>query len=108
MNTVRKSGVVVLLAAALMLGAFLGASLNRPVLGEAAQVDKGGGPRYSVVHTEGTNLLVTDNMGNTLYFYTIEEEGRPGDELILRGTINLNDVGKAAIKPTLINPKKKP
>jgi hypothetical protein len=100
--------VAVVLLAAVAVGLFLGAGLNRPALGEALQPDKGAGPRYTVVHTEGTNLLVADNAKNTLYFYTIEEEGRPGDDLILRGSLDLNEVGKPVIKPTLINPRKKP
>ena len=44
--------------------------------------------------------LYTDNQADKVYFYAIEQGGKPGDELKLRGTINLNDVGKAAIKPT--------
>jgi hypothetical protein len=58
------------------------------------------GPRYSVVETEGHNLIVTDNRTNTLYFYTIDKDAKIGSELKLRGTVDLNKVGKPGIKPT--------
>ena len=63
-------------------------------------------PRYSVVDTEGVNLMVTDNHKNTVYFYTADEGEKPGADLHLRGTIDLTQVGKATIKPTLLKPKK--
>jgi hypothetical protein len=58
------------------------------------------GPRYSVVETEAHNLIVTDNSSNTLYFYTIDRDKEVGSDLKLRGTIDLNQVGKPVIKPT--------
>ncbi len=58
------------------------------------------GPRYSVLDTEGHNLIVTDNQSNTLYFYTIDKEKEIGSELKLRGTIDLTQVGKPTIPLT--------
>ena len=58
-----------------------------------------GGARYSVIETEGHNLIVTDNSNNTLYFYTIDKDKEVGSELKLRGTIDLNQVGQPVIKP---------
>src|SRR5687767_13677396 len=84
-----------------------GITLNGSVFGGAGQEGGGMPHRYTVIHTEGTNLLVTDNRTNTIYFYTIEENGKPGDDLILRGSADLNQVGKPTIKPTLINPRKR-
>jgi hypothetical protein len=55
--------------------------------------------RYSVLDTEGHNLIVTDNQTNTLYFYTIDKDKPIGSELKLRGTIDLSQVGKPIIKP---------
>jgi hypothetical protein len=55
--------------------------------------------RYSVIETEGHNLIVTDNSNNTLYFYTIDKDKEVGAELKLRGTIDLNQVGQPVIKP---------
>ena len=38
-----------------------------------------------------------------LYFYTIDKDRDVGTELKLRGTIDLNDVGKPIIKPVTAN-----
>jgi hypothetical protein len=59
-------------------------------------------PRYSVISTDGTNLIVTDNQTNTLYYYTIDKDAQIGSELKLRGSGDLTQVGKPVIKPTLI------
>lgn len=58
-----------------------------------------GGPRYTIVDTEGTNLLVVDNNANTLYYYTVDPGKVVGDDLKLRGSIDLTEVGKPVIKP---------
>ena len=63
------------------------------------------GHRYSVVETEGHNLIVTDNQTETLYFYTIDKEKEIGSDLKLRGSVDLKQVGKPVIKPT--KPKEK-
>src|SRR5262245_30127379 len=64
----------------------------------------GGFRRYTFVETEATNLLVTDNSTNILYFYTVDQDKAPGDDLKLRGEINLSDVGKPVIKPKTTKP----
>jgi len=77
------------------------ASHALPARGGAAEGKEAvGGPRYSVVETEGHNLIVTDNQTNTLYFYTIDKDAKIGSEMKLRGTIDLKQVGKEVIKPT--------
>jgi hypothetical protein len=58
-----------------------------------------GVPKYTVVETEGVNLLVVDNTKNTLYFYTCDRDKEAGADLKLRGSIDLNQVGQPAIKP---------
>jgi hypothetical protein len=58
------------------------------------------GARYDVGETDGANLIVTDNKSNTLYFYTIDRDKEVGSPLKLRGTIDLNQVGKETIEPT--------
>jgi hypothetical protein len=66
-----------------------------------AQKEAGGtGARYSVMDTEGHNLIVTDNQTNTVYFYTVDKGQEAGADLKLRGSIDLNQVGKAVIKLT--------
>ena len=57
------------------------------------------GPHYTVVMTEGHNLLVTDNATSKLYFYTIDKDKEIGSDLKLRGTIDLNQVGRPIIRP---------
>jgi hypothetical protein len=64
------------------------------------------GPHYTVVHTEGHNLIVTDNQDNVLYFYTIDKDKEIGSELKLRGKVDLNQVGKPEIKPVNVNIEK--
>jgi hypothetical protein len=61
------------------------------------------GPRYTVVDTEGHNLIVTDNKTNTLYFYTIDRDAKIGSELKLRGKVDLKQVGKKVIGPETIS-----
>jgi hypothetical protein len=58
----------------------------------------GGGPKYTIVETQGHNLLVTDNSTNTVYFYTIDKDGKVGDDLKLRASCDLTQVGKGVIK----------
>lgn len=109
MSTAWKVSLGWVVGAALVAAFMAGSFWTQPAVGNNLQVEKGTTcPRYTVVHTEGTNLIITDNQTNTLYFYTIEEDGKPGDDLILRGKGDLNQVGKDVIKPTLVNPKKKP
>jgi hypothetical protein len=61
-------------------------------------------PRYTVIDTEGTNLIITDNQENVLYFYTVDREEKPGSPLKLRASLDLKDVGKPALTPKMANP----
>jgi len=93
MNGTRSCCLLVL---ALLVGLVLTLSADR----SAAQKD--GGKNLTVVESDGAHLIVTDNQAHKLYFYAIEQGGKPGDELKLRGTINLDDVGKPSIKPSTV------
>jgi hypothetical protein len=55
-----------------------------------------------VVDTEGTNLLVVDNSTNAMYYYTVDPGKEVGAELHLRGSVDLNEVGKPSIKPKVL------
>ncbi len=99
-----KASVVLAVAVALLGGLALGMSLSQPALA-GGEGKAGAMPRYSVVHTEGTNLIVTDNKTNTLYFYTIDPEEKPGADLKLRGSADLSQVGQATIVPKLTKKK---
>jgi hypothetical protein len=85
--------------ALIVFGVGLGLNAFRPNTTTAQPGGATGGPRYTVIETEGTNLLVTDNASNTLYFYTVDPDKTVGDELKLRGSLDLNLVGKPGIKP---------
>jgi hypothetical protein len=97
MGSWKKIGVFVC-CAALATAVLVVIDRDRPAV--AAQDEKGGGsPRYTVVETQGHNMIVTDNRTNILYFYTIDKDKQVGDPLRLRGTIDLNLVGKDEIAP---------
>jgi hypothetical protein len=100
-NVTRTVALVV----ALGLGLGLGLTLNQAPPARA-QADKGAVPgRYTVVETEGTNLLVTDDHTNSVYFYAVDRDQPAGSDLKLRGTVDLNKVGKPVIKPQVIKEK---
>ncbi len=92
-----KNGVSFLFGAIMICGALL--LWNRDtVQGQASKADAGGS-RHTVVATDGAHLIVTDNAADKLYFYTIDKEGKIGDDLKLRGSLDLRDVGKPSLKP---------
>ena len=93
-----KNGLAVVLVAAVVVLGLMALARMQPVRAEADPAP-GAGPHYSVIETEGHNLIVTDNSTNTLYFYTIDKDKEVGSDLKLRGTIDLNQVGKPVIKP---------
>jgi hypothetical protein len=103
MNAFRTNRLPLALAAALVLMTLFAFSREEPAQAQqrggkaAAEV---AGPHYTVVETEGHNLIVTDNKSNTVYFYTIDKDKEIGSELKLRGSVDLTQVGKPTIKPT--------
>jgi hypothetical protein len=64
----------------------------------AVPVASPSGARYTVVMTEGHNLLVTDNGANKLFFYTIDKDKPIGSPLKLRAEVDLTKVGEPEIK----------
>jgi hypothetical protein len=94
-------------AVAMLILALGGMIASRGVTAEGdAAKGMTGGPRYSVVETEGHNLIVTDNQKEILYFYTIEKDAKIGSDLKLRGTVDLKQVGRPEIKPENVNIRK--
>ncbi len=93
----RTNALVVALVVAIAGGLLL-ANRSRQALGQEGKAPAAF-PRYSVIDTEGTNLIVTDNQENVLYYYTVDKEEKPGAELKLRGSLDLKDVGKPVLKP---------
>ena len=87
--------------ALIVFGVGLGVYAFKPAASTATQqpAAAAGGPKYTVIDTQGTNLLVVDNGTNTLYFYTTDPDKTVGDDLKLRGSLDLNTVGKPVLKP---------
>lgn len=108
MNATWRVGLVAGVALAMLAGVVIGMNLSQPA---AAQGDGGkggsGGPRYTVIDTEGHNLLVTDNGTNTLYFYTTDKDAPIGSELKMRGSLDLNQVGKDTLVPKIVKREEK-
>ena len=98
MNANWKKGTALAVATMLVVVAVV-ALCWQPALGQR-QGDGSVSPRYSVIDTEGHNLIVTDNRTDTVYFYTIDKDAKIGSELKLRGTLDLKQVGKPVMKPT--------
>lgn len=90
--------------ALIVFGLGFGVYAFRPAAGTAQQPAGGAtaGPKYTVVETEGTNLLVVDNSTNVMHYYTVDPGKHVGEELHLRGSIDLNEVGKPSIKPKVV------
>lgn len=106
MNRIWNRYVAAVLFMALIVGGLAILSQKQAAFGRAEDKAAVSGPRYTVVETEGHNLLVTDNGTNTLYFYTVDKGEPVGAEMKLRGTVDLNLVGKESIKPKAINIQK--
>ena len=103
MNQTRMRCGAVVLALALAVGALALLNRGQPALG-AGQADRpASGHHYTVVETEGHNLVVTDNATNTLYFYTVDKGQPPGSDLKLRASVDLKQVGQPVIRPKTIN-----
>ena len=84
---------VVVMAVALV-GLFTSAY---PVMGRSADDAKVNGAHYSVVMTEGHNLLVTDNAAKKLYYYATDKDVPVGSPLKLRASLDLTKIGDAEI-----------
>lgn len=104
MNRMSLRTGAVVLGAALVTGLLLFTSRGQTA--GALQDKAASGPHYTVLETEGHNLIVTDNASNTLYFYTVDKGQPAGADLKLRASVDLNEVGKPLIKPKDINIQK--
>jgi hypothetical protein len=83
------------------------------VIGKRLQISSDGpiGPgapaaHYTVVMTDARNLLVTDNVANKLYFYSIDKDKPIGSPLKLRGSVDLGQFGQEEVKFMPHNVKK--
>ena len=55
-------------------------------------------PHYTIAETDGAHAIIVDNETNMVYFYAIDKEGKIGDDLKLKGHVDLNDTGKPVLK----------
>ena len=95
------SGIV---AAVVLIGL---STFSRPQSVQADAISaQAGSVHYTVVETDGHNLVVTDNVTNSIYFYTVDKGQAPGADLKLRASVDLNEVGKPVIKPKDVNIQK--
>jgi hypothetical protein len=90
------AGVALMVVAVAMMARSQPAQAQR---GEAAV----SGPRYSVIETQGFNLLVTDNGANKLYYYATDKDTPVGSPMKLRASLDLGQVGRQEIKITAHN-----
>jgi hypothetical protein len=104
-NMWKVGGFLVL--ALLVAGALMLPATRQAAFGGPRDDAKSAGPaHYTVVMTEGHNLLVTDNAGNKLYFYTIDKDKPIGSPLKLRASVDLTKVGDEEITITPHNVEK--
>ena len=97
MKPICKSVIVGGLVLVFVAGVSLGMTMSQPALGGGKEKAPAVAPRYTVVQNGLTGMVVTDNQSNTLYFYSIDAGSDPGADMKLRGTMDLNLVGKEAI-----------
>jgi hypothetical protein len=101
----KKAGLATLLIG-LAAGIVIGFCLT-PGPGVAQEKAKPPAHRYTVVSSEGTNLIAVDNQSHTLFFYTVDHGSEPGADLKLRGTVDLTKLGESVLKPKLYKKKQK-
>jgi hypothetical protein len=93
-----KNRMPMVVGAALMVVALIVLARSQPV--HAQRAAEGSGPRYTVIETQGFNLLVTDNTANKLYYYATDKDVPVGSPMKLRASLDLTQVGKEEIKIT--------
>jgi hypothetical protein len=93
-------GTLVVALLILALGAVLG-SRGVAVQGQNREGPRmTGGARYTVIETQGFNLLVSDNGANQLYYYATDKDAPVGSPLKLRASLDLAQVGRPEIRIT--------
>ena len=90
------AGISLMVVALIVMNCLLSAPAQRA---EPA----GSGPRYTVIETQGFNLLVTDTATNKLYYYATDKEASVGSPMKLRASLDLSQVGREEIKITSHN-----
>ena len=94
-----KNRVPMVVGAILLVAALIVMIRSQPVQAQRAEA-AGSGARYTVIETQGFNLLVTDNATNKLFYYATDKEAPVGSPMKLRASLDLTQVGKDEIKIT--------
>jgi hypothetical protein len=97
-----KNRMSMVVGTALMVVALIVMARSQPAQAQRAEAG-GSGPRYTVIETQGFNLLVTDNAANKLYFYATDKDVPVGSPMKLRASLDLTQVGREEIKITAHN-----
>jgi hypothetical protein len=96
-----KNRMPMVVGAALLVAALIVMVRSQPAQAERAEA--AGTARYTVIETQGFNLLVTDNTTNKLYFYATDKDSPVGSPMKLRASLDLSQVGKEELKITAHN-----
>jgi hypothetical protein len=94
-----KNRMTMVVGIALMVVALLMMSRSEPAQAQRADA-AGSGNRYTVIETQGFNLLVTDNTANKLYYYATDKDVPVGSPMKLRASLDLTQIGREEIKIT--------
>ena len=94
-----KNRMPMVVGVALMVVALIVLARSQPAQAQRADA-AGPGPHYTVIETQGFNLLVTDNAANKLYYYATDKDAPVGSPMKLRASLDLTQIGKEEIKLT--------
>lgn len=99
MKTMWQGGSMFVLALAIIAATMFVSNTEPRVHGNAPGAAGGmaGAPHYTVIETQGFNLLVTDNSANKLYYYATDKDAPVGSPLKLRASLDLKQVGEKEI-----------
>ncbi|HWG44405.1 MAG TPA: hypothetical protein VN688_16625 [Gemmataceae bacterium] len=97
-----KNRMPMVVGIALMVVAVILMARSQPAQAQRGEAG-GSGPRYTVIETQGFNLLVTDNSAKKLYYYATDKDVPVGSPMKLRASLDLTQVGKEEIKITAHN-----
>ena len=98
MSVNGKNRMPMVVGAALIVVALIILARSQSV--HAQRAVEGSGSRYTVIETQGFNLLVTDNTANKLYYYATDKDVPAGSPMKLRASLDLTQVGREEIKIT--------
>jgi hypothetical protein len=93
-----KNRMPMVVGAALLVVSLVVLARSQPA--QAQRAAEGSGQRYTVIETQGFNLLVTDNAANKLYYYATDKDVPVGSPMKLRASLDLTQVGREEIKLT--------